>query len=158
MFTPDHEIWKFANAGDELDDWLCYAEDLIEQWASQSENEIKFKTTFEIILASLLLMDDLLPQAARKAFAGLTLETITEIKNKKVAIECLHITPPPPGRKEDLHAKGQILFGVRSLLKTGLSKTEAYEVVAAQHFKSPDTIRRMYERALKGKRKRNRGN
>jgi len=158
MFTPDHEIWKFANTEDELDDWLPYAADLVEKWASQSENEVKFKTTFEIILASLLLMDDLLPPAARKAFAGLTLETITEIENKKVAIECLHITPPPPGRKKDLHARGSILRGVHSLLKTGLSKTEAYEVVAAQHFKSPDTIRRMYERALKRRGNRNRGN
>jgi hypothetical protein len=103
-------------------------------------------------------MDDLLPPAARKAFAGLTIETITEIENKKVAIECLHITPPTPGRKEDRRARGHILMGVHYLLETGLSKTEAYEAVAAQHFKSPNTIRRMYERALKGRRNRNRRN
>ena len=148
-FSPDHEIWKFAYAGDELEDWLCYAEDLIEKWASQSRDEVKFKTTFEIILASLLLMDNLLPPSARKAFAHLTLETIMQIEDKKVAIECLHITSPTPGRKEDRRTKGLILMGVHSLLRTGLSKTEAYEAVAAQHFKSPDTIRRMCERALK---------
>ncbi|WP_158675241.1 hypothetical protein [Thiohalobacter thiocyanaticus] len=158
MFTPDHEIWKFAYAGDELDDWLPYAADLVATWTSQSQNEVKFKTTFEIILASLLLMDDLLPPSARKAFAVLTAETITEIENKKVVIECLHITPPPPGRKEDTHFRAQVLFAVQQLLKTGLSKTEAYEAIATKHHKSPDTIRRMYERALKRRRDHNRGN
>lgn len=158
MFTPSHEIWKFAYACDEGDDWLPYAADLVREWTSQGEGEVKFKTTFEIVLASLLLMDDLLPPSARKVFARLTLETITEIADKKVAIECLHIAPPPPGRKEDRLARGHILMGVHHLLKAGLSKTDAYETVAAQHFKSPETIRRMYERATKGKRDRYRGN
>jgi hypothetical protein len=158
MFTPDHEIWKFAYAADELSDWLGYAEDLVRKWTSQGDDEVKFRTTFEIILASLLLIDDLLPPSARKALARVTLETIAQLDNKKVAIECLHIEPPQPGRKIDTHFKGQVLFGVRELLKTGLSKTEAYKAVAAQQFKSPDTIRRIYERAMKRRRDQHRGN
>jgi hypothetical protein len=31
MFSSKHEIWKFALAGDELDDWLPYAEDLVNE-------------------------------------------------------------------------------------------------------------------------------
>jgi len=50
MFTSEHQIWKFAYAGDELDDWLPYAEDLIEKWST--EDAVVFEDTFEIILAS----------------------------------------------------------------------------------------------------------
>jgi hypothetical protein len=68
MFLPEHAIWKFANAGDELNDWLPYAEDLIRKWSVQNKDEIKFDS-FQIILATLLLKDDLLPAPARAAFA-----------------------------------------------------------------------------------------
>ena len=50
MFSSKHAIWKFAYAGDELDDWLPYAEDLIRKWSSQNSDEVEFQTTFEIIV------------------------------------------------------------------------------------------------------------
>ena len=56
MFSSDHAIWKFADAGDELDDWLPYAEDLIQKWSTQNNNEVKFQTSFEIIIAAFLLI------------------------------------------------------------------------------------------------------
>ena len=58
MFSPEHAIWRFVDSGDELDDWLPYAEDLIRKWAVQNREEIKFDP-FQIILAALLLKDDL---------------------------------------------------------------------------------------------------
>lgn len=150
QFTSEHEIAKVERLLDQ-DDWLPYAEDLVEKWASLSRKEVKFEHTFDIQLAALLLVDDLLPPSARAAFADLMLDTIAENRTKKHTIECLRITPPPPGRKQDLHFRSQVIFGTHELIAGGLSKTEAYRIIAEEHSKSPDTIRRIYERARKKK-------
>ncbi len=154
MFTPDHKIWKFANAAGELDNWLPHAEYLVGKWSSQSCDEVTFEITWQIIIASLLLMDDLLPASARGAYAKVMLEIINEADTNKLRVNCLHIHPPKPGRKED-RAKTLIRFHeVNTLIQDGKSATEAYKVVAEKHFKSPDTIRREYERFIKKMRKR----
>lgn len=151
MFSSEHAIWKFAWAGDELDDWLPYAEDLTKKWSAQNADEIKFGGTFEIILASLLLEDDLLPASARVAFAKLMLEVVNETTTNKYRLQCLYITPPKPGRKKTPNRNIFVLKEVISLLKSGATASQAYEVVAAKLFKSPDTIRRIYERWVKKK-------
>jgi len=148
IFSSGHEIWKYAYYHDKLDDWLPYAEDLIQNWSSK--NEVYFTSTFEITIASLLLLDDLLPLSARNACAMLLIATIKESAEKKYDIESLKLSPPSPGRKKiNIHQKGIILFAIRDCVKAGLSPTDAYRIVADKHFKSPDTIRRMYERAIK---------
>lgn len=149
-------IWKFADWWDELDDWLPYAEDLIKKWASQSSEEIKFGE-FEIRIASFLLMDDLLPLSAKKAFANLMLDAMFEAKEKKLSLAALHIHPPRPGRKEDRQAIFIRMSEVFELIKEGHQKQEAYELVAKKHHKSPDTIRREYERWMKKRRERKNG-
>ena len=154
MFTSDHAIWKFAYAGDELDDWLPHAEWLVETWAALNSDEVKFENTFDIILAAFLLEDDLLPASARTAFAKVMLETIDEASNNKFRLKCLHIRPPKPGRKENRTATFIKCREVMALIKKGMTTTEAYKVVAEKHFKSPDTIRREYERIVLKKRKR----
>ncbi len=68
---PEYKIWKFANAGQEIDDWLPYAKNLIRQCLIQSSDEVKSKVTFDITLAALLLHDDLLPASASGSFAKL---------------------------------------------------------------------------------------
>ena len=73
MFSSKHEIWKFALAGDELDDWLPYAEDLVNEW--RNDTKVTFNNSWDIILASYLLMDDLLPPIAKKAFANIKAAT-----------------------------------------------------------------------------------
>ena len=78
MFLPEHEIWKFAYAGDELDDWLPHAEWLIQKWLAQTCCEVKFENYFQVILAGLLLKDNLLPASARVAFAELLIRKVTE--------------------------------------------------------------------------------
>ena len=154
MFSPSHEIWKFAYAGDELDDWLPYAEDLVQKWSSQTSDEVKFETTFEIIIAAFLLKDDLLPASASLAFAEIVLETIDEAVKNKLRLKCLHIRPPKPGRKESRTATFIKCREVTALIQKGMTATEAYKVVAEKHFKSPDTIRREYERIALKERKR----
>lgn len=154
MFTSNHAIWKFASAGDELDDWLPYAEDLIRKWSSQRNNEVKFQTTFEIIIAAFLLKDGLLPASAQAAFAEIVLATIDEAGNHKLRLNCLHISPPKPGRKENRTETYIRLSDVRRLIQEGKTASEAYQIVAEQHFKSPDTIRREYERRVVKKPKR----
>lgn len=149
MFSSEHAIWKFAYAGDELDDWLPHAEDLIREWSIQNSEAVRFKNTFDIILAALLLEDDLLPTPARVAFAKVMLETITETQTNKLRVDCLHVHPPKPGRKEDRAGIFIKFLQVRNLIQEGMTATEAYEVVAEKHCKSPDTIRRDYERMVK---------
>lgn len=154
MFLSNHAIWKFANAGGELDDWLPYAEELIQQWSTKSYDEVKFQGTFEIIIAAFLLIDDLLPASAKAAFANVMLATIDEASNKKLRIKCLDITPPRSGRKENRTGTFIKFREVKALIQDGKTTTEAYKVVAEKYFKSPDTIRREYERIVKKQTKR----
>lgn len=154
MFSPDHAIWRFAYAGDELDDWLPYAEELIQKWSQQSCNEVKFQNTFEIVLAAYLLKDDLLPASARIVFAETMLKTITEADLNKLRLKCLHIHPPEPGRKRNPVETFFRWHEVNDLIQNGKTATEAYYEVAEKHFKSPDTIRREYERISRKTRER----
>jgi hypothetical protein len=147
MFKPEHMIWKAAYYNDELGDWLDHAEYLIEEW-SKTET-VKFQHSDQIFFAALLMMDDLLPVSARKAFAKVTLETMTEAKDKKYKLDALHIEPPKPGRKEDRVKIYDTVRAVHLLLVEGKSKSEAYNQIAEEQFKSPDTIRRLFERAMK---------
>ena len=149
MFSSEHAIWKFAYAGDKLDDWLPYAEDLIWKWSKQESREVEFRSTFEIILASYLLKDDLLPAPARVAFAEVMFKIIDEVSSAKLKIKCLHIKPPKPGRKENRAETNQRFCEVKDLIQDGTAVSQAYKVVAKKHFKSPETIRRGYERIVK---------
>ena len=149
MFTQDHKIWWFAWQGDRVDDWLPVAEELVEKWSAQSQDEIKFESTFHIILASMLLHDNLLPDSARKAFADLTLDIIDEAGEKDLQIDALQISPPARGRKKN---QSEIIRRSRDVLdhvEKGKSKTEAYELVGKKYSKSPETIRRDFERLQK---------
>lgn len=153
MFSSEHAIWKFAYAGDELDDWLPYAEDLVRKWSIQSKDEIKFDS-FQIILATLLLKDDLLPVAARAAFADAVWEAINEASEKMYTLKSLHISPPRAGMKKmPLETLGFIMHSVYGIIRSGKTATQAYQEVAEKCCKSPDTIRRIYERKIKKSRK-----
>ena len=149
MFSSEHAIWKFADAGDKLDDWLPYAEDLVRKWSKQESREVEFRSTFEIILASYLLKDDLLPAPARVAFAEVMFGIIDEASSAKLKIKCLHIKPPKPGRKKNRAETSNRFREVKDLVQDGTAVSQAYKVVAEKHFKSPETIRRDCERFVK---------
>jgi DNA-binding NarL/FixJ family response regulator len=147
MFSPKHEIFKFAWAADELDDWLSQAEELVNKW--RNNKKVTFDNSWEIILASYLLMDDLLPLAAKKAIANILLETIIEAGKKKLTLNDLKVYQPPSGRKADPSKHRRRHLDVKHLISDGLSLTRAYKLVAEKHNISPDTIRRSYERMMK---------
>lgn len=154
MFSSEHAIWKFAYAGGELDDWLPYAEDLIQKWSVQNKDEIKFDS-FQITLATLLLKDDLLPAPARAAFADAVWEAMKDAFKKKYTLKSLHIHPPKPGMKNmTLERLGFIMCSVSRIIRSGKNATQAYQEVADKCFVSPDTIRRVYERQKKKSQKR----
>ncbi len=149
MFSSEHAIWKFANAGGELDDWLPYAEDLIREWSVQNKEEIKFDR-FQITLAALLLKDNLLPAPARAAFADAVWEAMNDAIEKKYTLKSLHIHPPKSGMKKmTLQRLGFIMHSVSGIIRSGKTATQAYQEVADKCFVSPDTIRRVYERQMK---------
>ncbi len=154
MFSSEHAIWKFAYAGDELDDWLPYAEDLIRKWSVQNKNEVQFDS-FQIILAALLLKDGLLPASASAAFADAVWEAMNDAIEKKYTLKSLHIHPPKSGMKKmNLDRLGFIMHSVSGIIRSGKNATQAYQEVADKCFVSPDTIRRVYERQKKKSQKR----
>lgn len=154
MFSSKHAIWQFANAGDELDDWLPYAEDLVREWSVRNRDEIKFDS-FQIILAALLLKDDLLPAPARAAFADAVWAAMNDAFEKKYTLKSLHIYPPKSGMKRmTLNHLGFIMHSVGGIIRSGKNATQAYQEVADKCFVSPDTIRRIYERQKKKSQKR----
>jgi len=153
MFSSKHAIWKFAYTGDELDDWLPYAEDLVRQWSVQNKDEIKFDS-FQITLATLLLKDDLLPAPARAAFADAVWDAMGDAIERKYTLKSLHIHPPKSGMKKMiLHELGFIMLSVSEIIRSGKTATQAYQAVADKCFKSPETIRRVYERQIKKRKK-----
>lgn len=158
MFEPVHKIWKAAFYAGESDDWLPYAEDLVRKWETQSCEEVKL-SGFDLAIASMLLEDDLLPASARVAFSRLMLEVVREAKDKKLTLKCLGIKTPKPGRKTtDLRETGYRLCKVYQLInEEGYSPSSAYEMIAKECFKSTETIRREYERAMKKRKELNAG-
>ncbi len=148
MLLPHHKICKLAYAADN-DDWILYAEDLILKWSAQKTNEVSFRNTDEIIIAAFLLVDGLLPSSAIVAFSHTMLGAIKEAEDNKLHLSCLHVHPPKPGRKENREQTFIRFDEVRTLIQDGKTATEAYKVVAEKHYKSPDTIRREFERAQK---------
>lgn len=156
MFSVEHQIYKYASRADRLDDWLPYAEKLVETWSTLDGDEVNFTSIHEIVIASLLLKDDLLPSPARKAFAELMLKTLNEVEASKLRVDCLHISPPKPGRSSKRFEILRRCRDVHMLIREGKTASQAYEVVAEKHCKSTDTIRRDYERHLKKIRERKR--
>ena len=129
MFSSEHAIWKFAYAGDELDDWLPYAEDLIRKWSVQNKDEIKFDS-FQIALAALLLKDDLLPAPARTAFADAVWEAMNDAFEKKYTLKSLHIHPPKSGMKKMTPERlGFIIHSLSGIIRNGKNATQAYQEV-----------------------------
>lgn len=152
IFKEGMQIWKIAFNQPDADDFLSFAEDRLKAW-QQAEDSIEFKDPDEIAIACLLLEDDLLPDKAAKALAGTMLNTLHECREKRLTIESLKIQPPRSGRKENRAGKGHILLSTSKLIKQGIPKQQAYDIVANQFYKSPDTVRRIYERAIKSRAK-----
>lgn len=154
MFSSNTAIWKYANSIDEFDDVFTEAEELILKWSRHIDSEVEFKSIGEIYFAALLLEDGLLPVPAKKAFAKVMRKAINEAYQNKLCIKSLYIHPPKPGRKNNQTASVNRCREVMRLINNGESATDAYKVVAEKHFKSPDTIRRDYERIVLKERKR----
>ena len=150
MFSSDHAIHKIAVCVGEADDLLPYAEELVLKWSTQDCDEVELAGS-DLAIAALLLEDNLLPSSARVAFARLMLKTIEEARENRLTLKCLGFRTPKPGRKKtDLAETGYRLHKVYQLINTeGMTPNDAYDIVAKECFKSPDTIRREYERAMK---------
>lgn len=154
MFSPEHAIWRFAYVADRLDDWLLYAEELVQKWSIQDKNEIELQKDFDLVIASLLLKDGLLPASANAAFADAVLSEIAKAAANEAIVKRL-CNPEKPGRKkiskqEAFHRS----WAVTQRIREGMTASAAYKEVAEKYCKAPDTIRREYERAQKERNKR----
>ena len=150
-FKSHHKVWNVGWYYDDVDDYLSYVNICLEKWVQNKyDHEIPFfEDKYEIQVASLLLYDNLLPTEARKAFSMLAITAMKEISDTKQQSNVFHIKKPAKGRKKDEFLERQLLSGVAKLIKAGTLKTEAYKIVAQENNKSPDTVRRRYERFMK---------
>lgn len=153
MFSNAHALKRYAFAIGEHDDVFTEAEELILKWGRHPDSAVEFKSIGEIYYATLLLEDGLLPIAAKKALSKTMRKAINEAYENKLRIKCLYISPPKRGRKENRTAIIIKCREVSGLIKGGMTASKAYEVVAEKHSKSPDTIRRDYERLMKARKK-----
>lgn len=142
------EAWKAAWSSKDPGDVLSHMDYLLSEW-QESEIIVEFENPWQIIIASLFLTDGILPLQARKGLANTILNTIGECSEKRFKVDSLKIKPDKPGRKKDSETQWNMLHQTHSLIKEGLPKQESYELVAKKFHKSPDTVRRAYERAIK---------
>lgn len=149
MLNSTHLIWQVAERESLLEEWIPYAEQLIQKWSTSPVFE--FSSQEEVQIALLLLADNLLPPFAQRKLALNTLDAIGEAYEKKYTLHYLKIQPPEAGRHKDTRTLWVITSAVHAALKKGLSRSEAYEQVCKQHKKSFDTVRRIYERNEKRK-------
>ncbi|WP_376697240.1 hypothetical protein [Wenzhouxiangella sp. EGI_FJ10305] len=143
-----HAIEKTEDRA-KAEEWIESAESLGRKWSKLAPEEISFKSTDEILKASYLLDKGRLPEAAWSAYSHVVLDAILEIEEKKLTVDSLHIKPPKRGRQEDRRQKGYMILKTQELIRFGYSPTEAYDQLAQELHKSPDTVRRTYERARK---------
>ncbi len=155
-FKPEYLICKYddyhASKGlIDAGEYGLYAYFLIEEWSRRVYEEGKpfFSDQHEIRIASFLLHDDLLPDAARKAFSFLMMETLYEATECKLKFNTLFIKPPPRGRVGDSLTRHVRYSEVGALRVAGETLEKASELVAEKHNVSPTTIRREYNRLKK---------
>mgnify|MGYP005816104755 CR=1 FL=1 len=147
MAEIDREFWKVAAWVADLEE-SSRTEHWLEHWQTASPDEIEFESTDQIYYAASLLRDGQLPAAASSALGSLMHQVISEAHANRVKIESLHIVPIK-GRPEDKIWKASIVYRVSRMLFNGHSAEEAYELVAQHSYRSPETIRRLCERAAK---------
>jgi hypothetical protein len=160
-FTSDMMIWQYAYYHDELEDYLSQADYLLEQWNDPKIDVDEFignpntffSSEFDFQLALYLLHDGLLPRKVQMILAESVLLGRLDLRSKNVQCDMLKVSKEknpgrPTGQLENTRFRE-----VLELLKVGISRSESYERVAVKYFKSPDTIRRGFERMLKRNKK-----
>ncbi len=135
--------------------WFCYqVMPLFKQLIKPDSEEIKFRTENEIFLASILMMDDLLPKRIAKFLARTYVSGLKEISEKKYGIDSFFIYPPKAGRRKGSGLNEHyVIREFHRLMLEGKSKNEIYSQIAEVNFVSSDTVRRMVERWSKRSRK-----
>ncbi len=155
-FTHDTMTFKFAYQNNEIEDWLTFANDLIERRESMSfdikqSDKIDYLKTFftqpfEFRLATFMLMNRLLPDSARQAYGFCIIKSQFILKDKKVVCPSLFVNGQTKGRKGIHKEKLNRNRIVIEMIKQGKPLKEVCELVADKYNKSPDTIRREHER------------
>jgi len=146
---PIAQAEKRAEAWRELKEWEEDAKSLGREWAALAPEDVTFQNHDQILKACFLLDEGLLPKSAWSAFANVVMDTVVEAQDKKLTIKSLDLKPPRRGRTSDPKLQGYMVLKTKELIESGSSANEAYAQLAKELHKSPDTVRRTYERAKK---------
>lgn len=131
-----------------------------EGWAEHVLTKLTYAETLEDLrdfspgdwyVCALLLQSNL--PVPRIIIGKLIEKLVTELTEAKVDVPVLGIEKPRRGRPSSSRARQQYLLyladKVRTLIaKQGMTASAAYEAIAKERHKSPDTIRRDYERLI----------
>jgi hypothetical protein len=154
IFKEDMMIWQYGDYQNDIHEYLAYVEGLLDEWNELqidldvylSEPSSFFRSEFEFKVATFLLHDGLLPHKIQKIMAYAIMNSRLDLESRNIKFDILKVSKKAKvGRPKDkslLTRDSEVLY----FLELGLSKTEAYKQVASKHFKSPDTIRRGFEK------------
>ena len=144
------ELKSLLRSSARPDDFHTSLENIFDNWHIQTDfEEYKFSDPFELFLAAIFLEESppLLPSHVKKAVGSTLKQAITESSDKKYTMESLYVFPPKPSRKKGDRYRRSIIYSVGRLIRVeGWNRQSAYQKIAEQNHKSPDTIRRIYER------------
>ncbi len=148
MEIPDGITRRSALAYNDPHDSFAEIESFMDEWSKSDPDENELYK-FNIRLAAMLLIDGILPTKAGVVLGNKILAAMDEIIEKKQSVKALGIEKKTRGRPPKEQSIHYIYHEVGMRIKDGMSKTSAYKEVADQENKSPETIRRIFEREKK---------
>ena len=138
---------------DDYDDAATIIDEAFEKYKTLNSDDVyKSLTSTDWFCIRCFLLDQINP--GDLSLFGLLIDSIfKEVESNNLSLESLGIEPKPAGRPTTIneYRLREIIGFVKWELKTAKTKIEAYEAVARKMNKSPDTVRRYYERWLKSK-------
>lgn len=135
---------------DDYDDAATMIEAAYEKYTrSEFPPDVPDSMAFDWYCFSVFLKDSL-PPGNLRIFGDLIENLFEEMEERNISLKSLGISPSKSGRPETMTDRKilEIIGMVKFEQKNASKKSEAYEIVAKSLNKSPDTIRRYYERWL----------
>jgi hypothetical protein len=155
-YIPGDTVQRHALYQTDPDDYYTIIEECFYRWSEMDFNlpdkkgEISaylksfFRCADEFFTASLLLIDDQLPEAAAKAYAYSVMYGRDELQGR-ITSTYLSLEKQKVGRKKNEIDHFRIQSVIKLLLD-GEPLSDAYSIAAEEYHVSTDTIRRQFER------------
>lgn len=152
----ENPILKFADTynyyRDKSDEGQAWAERVLTKLThAETLEDLRSFTPGDWYICALLLQSNL--PVPRRIIGQLIEKLVTELTETKIDVPALGIKKPRRGRPASSMDRRRYLFHLMHEVRTlttdqGMTVSAAYEAIAERRHKSPDTIRRDYERFM----------